>query len=372
MECKMAIKELPNGMYMLYTVNYNGQKIRLRFKKKKDAEAYQNKIEAEKYDKKLVRLKLKEERYLFADSMKDFELTKSMLRPKSIQKYSAVIKQILLFAESLKIKYLDQFTSDHGTLFYNELIKEKVVGEGENTRTTKAAPKTINFYIQTLKTFFQAEVSKNHILKSPVLHIKFVRHDKKKPEYYTVEELKKFFSQEMQSAYRYFFIGLLNSGMRFAEASNLTWEDIDFKKKLMYVRSKAGHKLKTINSERAIPMNEELFGLLTKLNKERKSEYVFASSNGKQIRERRALEVCKSIASNAGITSRSFLHKFRATYATLLIRNKISLESIKELLGHASLIETEKSYANNDSTQMHSEVSVLDGILEESSDESRD
>jgi len=370
-EYKMAIKQLSNGKYLLYTVDYRGRKIRIRFEKKEDAKALLNNIAKEKYGKKLVRLKLKEERFLFADALKDFELTKSMLRPKSIQKYSAVIKQIGLFAESEKIKYLDQFISDHGTLFYNELIKEKMVRSGDNIDHTRAAPKTINFYLQTLKSFFQEEVAKDHILKSPVLHLKFVRHDKKKPEFYTIDELKKFFSQEMQTAYRHFFIGLLNSGMRFAEASNLTWDDIDFKKKLINVRPKVGHKLKTINSERAIPMNEELFSLLTKLFSEKKSNYVFASSNGNQIRERRALEVCKGVASKAGLTTRSFLHKFRATYATLLVRNKISLESIKELLGHSSLVETEQSYANNDSNNMHSEVSVLDGILEEFSDESR-
>lgn len=368
----MSIKKLTNGKWMLYTTDYKGRKIRLRFDKERDAIAKQNDLAKEKYDKKLIRLKLREDRYLMSESLKDFELTKSMLRPKSIQKYSAVIKQIKFMIYSLKIKYLDQFTPDHGTLFFNELVKEKVVGVGDKARTVKAAPKTINFYLQVIKTFFQEEVAKDHILKSPVLHLKFVKHEKKKPDYYTVEELKKFFSQEMQTAYRNFFLGLLHSGMRFSEASNLKWNEVDLKKKLVFVKPKDDHKLKTINSERAIPMNEELFNLLSKIHNEKKSEYVFTSPNGMQIRERRALEICKGVAQKAGLTSRSFLHKFRATYATLLIQNNIRLESIKELLGHSSTKETEKSYANNDPTKLHREVAVLDGILDKPSSESRD
>jgi site-specific recombinase XerD len=68
---------------------------------------------------------------------------------------------------------------------------------------------------------------------------------------------------------------------------------------------------------------------------------------------------CKEVAILAGISAKAFLHKFRAAYATILIRNKTPMESIKELLGHSSIVETEKANANNDSSNMHREVSVL-------------
>jgi site-specific recombinase XerD len=49
----------------------------------------------------------------------------------------------------------------------------------------------------------------------------------------------------------------------------------------------------------------------------------------------------------------------------VLVRNNISLESIKELLGHSSVIVTEQSYANNEHSRLHRDVDSLDSILSE-------
>ena len=110
-------------------------------------------------------------------------------------------------------------------------------------------------------------------------------------------------------------------------------------------------------------MNNKFYKLLEYLNKEKKNEfYVFTSPKGTQLRERRTLEVCKKAAAAAKIESRAILHKFRHTYATMLIRKGVSIESIKELLGHWSITETE-IYAHNDSEHLHNEFSNLSNLL---------
>ena len=76
------------------------------------------------------------------------------------------------------------------------------------------------------------------------------------------------------------------------------------------------------------------------------------------------LQDINKIAEKAGIKSRAFIHKFRHTFATYLIQNGVSIQSIKELLGHWSVTMTEV-YAHNKSDHMHSEVSVLNGLLPE-------
>jgi site-specific recombinase XerD len=96
----------------------------------------------------------------------------------------------------------------------------------------------------------------------------------------------------------------------------------------------------------------------------KKSDFVFCTSSGTKMRERKALSVCKDVAEKAELSSRAFLHKFRATYATVLVRNKVPLETIKELLGHSSVTITEKSYANNVSAGMFADVDVLDNIFD--------
>jgi site-specific recombinase XerD len=60
------------------------------------------------------------------------------------------------------------------------------------------------------------------------------------------------------------------------------------------------------------------------------------------LRERKMLAACKMIATNAGILATAYLHKFRHTYATMLIHSGVKIQNIKELLGHWSVSETEK------------------------------
>ncbi len=67
------------------------------------------------------------------------------------------------------------------------------------------------------------------------------------------------------------------------------------------------------------------------------------------------------IAKEAGISSRAFLHKFRHTFATHLVRNRVPLERVQKLLGHSSITET-LIYAHLIPDDMHEDVSVLNKL----------
>lgn len=205
-------------------------------------------------------------------------------------------------------------------------------------------------------------MAKGHLHRHPMLHIKNLPREKPRPEYYTEEELRAFFAQPMDKRYRRAFLGLLNTGMRFAELANMRWEDVDHERRVVVVRSRGSFRTKTHNAERAIPMNATLRNLLSEMRSEDPtSSFVFCSPTGVQLRERSLLNVCKRIAMRAGLTSRAFLHKFRHTFATHLVQQGRTLESIKALLGHSTIRETE-IYAHNKSDHLHEEVRVLDDL----------
>jgi site-specific recombinase XerD len=360
----MSIYQKPNGKYLVDIRDEFDTRIRRTFKTKMDAKAFESMYTTSKYQTKLVKNKITKAKYSFEQALNDFEMTKVGLRPKSYQKYKFVLSQLKKFAGALQIVSIDEFTPDHASMLFIELTKEKEIKRKSGTIRTRPMPKTVNFFISTVKAFFYYEVLRDHITKSPMLHIKNLKSEKRKPEFYSIPELKSFFSQNMQDEYRYAFMGLLFTGMRFNELANLTWNNIDFSKKLVYVKPNASFHIKTHNAERAIPMNNELFQLLVFLNKKMKNvDYVFTSPRGKKLRERRMLEVCKIVANKAQIDSRAYLHKFRHTYATMLIRKGVSIEAIKELLGHWSVTETE-IYAHNQSDHLHREVSSLNNLLE--------
>lgn len=158
-------------------------------------------------------------------------------------------------------------------------------------------------------------------------------------------------------------MGLFLTGMRFSELANLRFVDIDMQNNRIHVQPYQGFKTKTANAERKIPMGQDLRTLIEEILTDPISDfYVFSSLQGRQFREQPLLVVCKRIGEQAGLTCRMFLHKFRHTFATFLVRDGVPLEDIKELLGHSSIKETE-IYAHHRPDDLHHQVRKLDGLL---------
>jgi len=281
----------------------------------------------------------------------DYLLAKPELRNKSKARYENIILQFKEFCKGRKINLISDFTPDYATEFYNVI------------QANDPKPKTVNAYLSLIRSLFKSELIKGHIGKNPFDHVNNLRVSKKVPDYYTRAELEAFFKQEMQEEYRNAFTGFLNTGMRFEELANLTWDDIDLEKRLVKVQSKGEFRTKTFNSERSIPMTKPLYELLKKLSvKKANAVYPFPTPDGGKLEERRLLRVCKEIGKTAKITSRVYIHKFRHTFASHLVQRRVAIEAIQKLLGHSSIIET-MVYACLKPEGLHEEISVLDDLM---------
>ncbi|MFH1198522.1 MAG: tyrosine-type recombinase/integrase [bacterium] len=222
---------------------------------------------------------------------------------------------------------------------------------------------TIAEYLATIKALFEAEVMKGVIDRNPMIHIKNLKGENRRPEYYSEEDIERFFKQEMHYAYRFAFMGLLTTGMRINELINLTWDNFDEKRRLLWVRPKDGYDLKTDNAERSIPLGDVIYEMIIVESKNKRSnEYIFASIKGSKLSDRRMLESCKEIGEKAGIKERVFLHKWRHTFATQLVRRGVPIEALQKLLGHSSIKET-LVYAHVRSEELHEQVRLIDQII---------
>jgi len=137
----MAVKQKKNGKYLVDVRDEYGTRIQRTFNTRTDARAFEGDLYKQKYERLLVKNKLRESRYKIDQALDDFLLTKSELRKTSIKKYAHFVKQLKLFATAIGIAYVDEFTPDHGTLFYNELVKEKLDPTGNTKRMLKPKPK---------------------------------------------------------------------------------------------------------------------------------------------------------------------------------------------------------------------------------------
>ncbi|MEO8231493.1 MAG: tyrosine-type recombinase/integrase [Ignavibacteriota bacterium] len=359
----MSIIKKPNGKYIVDIVNEHGKRVQRTFNKKSEADAYEASIKRNKYDTKLVHNKLIKARHLLEESIEEYRRSKQNLKPNSIKKYKTVIDFFKDFVNVNHLKYVDEFGPSKAEKFYQHLVAERELDKGNHKQIIKAKPKTINFYLATVRELFKREILKDHIQKNPFAHIKNLRVERPHPEYYTKEEIQLFFSQPMKVEYHNAFKAFLLTGTRFEELANLKVTDIDLNERTVNVCNKEGFTTKTENAVRVIPMSDELYDILLSIvNNAQQNDYVFKSPNGSKLRERSLLTVCKRVAKNAGITSRAFIHKFRHTFATMLVQSDVPLESIKELLGHSSVVETE-IYAHNKTNHRHHQVRILDDLF---------
>ncbi|MGE5621178.1 MAG: tyrosine-type recombinase/integrase [archaeon] len=351
----MAIRKLKNGRFQVDVWDTNGKRIRKNFSKWAEAKAYETHLEKEKQDERLVKHKVGRKKVKLSEAISEAIKSKEPLAKKSYDKYKSVFKTFEEFATSKDILNVNDFTADDADEFRNILT------------SSDAAPKTINFYLDTVKALFNEYVERDTIAKSPFYHIKRVRLKKKtllerEEDYYSADEIKSFFKQAMPGEYRNGFIGLFLTGMRFEELSSLKWERIDWVNKIIQIRSDADFKTKTSSSERDIPISNKLFTIIQAIKKNSSTDYVFSPDGKGKFKERKMLSVVKEVAEKAGITKNATLHKWRHSFNSHLSQQGVDYSVRQYLMGHKPQTMTDH-YTKVDPKKLHSEVSKLDHLI---------
>ncbi|MBE0643280.1 MAG: tyrosine-type recombinase/integrase [Bacteroidetes bacterium] len=355
----MAVKKIDDGRYLVDIRDVHGVRRQKIFDRQKDAKDFETAIKKERLDHKLIGVGARKVRYRLDDAVRDFMTRKKEdLRPNSIRRYEQVLIEFKHFCNAIGVTFVNEFTPDHAAELFAALVVEKKDPKGSTDRVLKPKAKTVNMYLQVIKAVFKQEVTKGHIASSPFLHIRQLRVEPKHPDFYSEEELQRFFEQDIARPYRLFFLGLLDTGMRYDEAASLRWVDVDFEQRILHVRERDGFKPKTKNAERAIPISDRLVKVLKELKEHPYSEkLVFATVTGKKIPERTALAKCKAAAAKAGIETAK-LHKFRSSFASHLVIQGAMIQEVSKLLGHSSIRETE-IYAHLAPDRMHSQVNLI-------------
>ncbi len=258
------------------------------------------------------------------------------LRKNPVKKVSQLNEGII---EQYKSFRRNTYTNPNGYKVKSKKDIKKATRKGARSRT-------INMEVGGIKYMLNLAVRWNYIKENPIKGVKPLKSDDKKPfRFLTSEEINKFLKHTPRYLFPIYFT-LLHTGMRKGEVENLTWKDIDFKLRKIYIRSKKDWNPKT--GEREIPINNELFEVLndfksnqTKiLNKDK----VFQLTNNGHSQNLLRRELIK-IAKEAEIDDFTQVHSLRHTFASHLIMNGVDLTTVKTLLGHSD-IQTTMIYAH--------------------------
>src|SRR3972149_8993046 len=187
-------------------------------------------------------------------------------KPKTIPTLSEFARDYLEFAKGNKkswdrdmyaVKRLIPFLGSYRLKDISPILIEKYKLE----RKQGVSNRTVNIELSLLRRMLNLAVSWDKCESNPVSKVKFFKEAPPKERILTLEE-EKALLESSPSHLKPVLITALNTGMRYGELLDLTWNDVDLDSGYIHVRqSKSG-------KSRKIPMNETVRETLIKLESE--------------------------------------------------------------------------------------------------------
>jgi len=282
---------------------------------------------------------------LFKDFSKEFMELYSKQNKKSWKRDEVSLKSLRPF---FKGKTLQQIGPD---LIEGYKAKRKTDVTRKKTKVKEA---TINREIALMKTIFNKAVEWGRIDKNPLARVKKFKENHQKNMRILKDEEAIRLIDAANSHLKPVLILALNTGMRRGEILSLKWENIDFRKGMIFIEdSKSG-------KSREIYMNKLIYDALKEIDNN--SEYVFPNNEtGKHIQD--VKNSFHTACREAKIKSLRF-HDLRHTAATKMIEAGVDIATVSKILGHSSIIMTMR-YAHPGEKTMRQAAEKLAQIYEQ-------
>lgn len=208
--------------------------------------------------------------------------------------------------------------------------------------------KTQNLYLVVLRSFLKY-LTMNKLCAVPADAVRLIKdaEEQKKIELLTAEELEKMLSipdaDEHGARDRAIFELLFSTGMRISELVGLNVADVDLARDEFTIRGKGGKLRLVFLSERARDALAN-YWRLRKISPAVHGEApAFVNlTSGDRITVRWIEMMIRAWAAHVGITKRVTPHLIRHQFATDLLNNGADIRVVQEMLGHSSIITTQR------------------------------
>lgn len=155
----------------------------------------------------------------------------------------------------------------------------------------------------------------------------------------------------------------LYTGLRVGEVCALTWEDVDLKQQVLYVRHTVARnreslvidRPKTPASVRCVPICSRLMGVLRAYA----GGTGYVISGGQDFLNPRTFEYrYHKLLKTSGVPQINY-HALRHTFATRCIESGVDVKSLSEMLGHSDVSTTLNTYVHSSLEQKRSQLERL-------------
>jgi integrase len=220
--------------------------------------------------------------------------------------------------------------------FHLERIKKNMADAGKAARSIQYALAVIR------QVFNHAIKNQMFVGDNPATKVSKPRVDNKRVRFLTQDEADTLLDNLKNKSKQVHDIALisLHCGLRASEIFKLTWSDIDLNNGIITVKGKGG-------KTRPAFMTDKVKTLFENLPSGEPTDLVFKDRNGKKIMRISNLyyKTLEELGFNDGIEDRRLkacFHTLRHTYASWMVQNGENLYTVKELMGHSTLVMTER------------------------------
>ena len=206
---------------------------------------------------------------------------------------------------------------------------------------------TVNNCLSAVRSFFRFALSRGLVSSDPAHNVKGPKKKKPLPQFVREGEMNRLIDlpEMWGDSYndvraRTIIILFYETCIRLAELVGLNDQDIDF----------ANHQLKVTgkrNKQRIVPFGEELEQTLKVYMQQRDGQTVkqdaalFLNNKGCRISRSVVSKIVRTGLSRVTTMKKRSPHVLRHSFATAMLNNGAGLESVRKLLGHASVATTE-------------------------------
>lgn len=249
-----------------------------------------------------------------------------------------------------KIATIDAYRSTIKTNVPNEIMQKTLTEITQNdvykiifNSTSDISAKTRENLLQCIKVILKAALFEKIIPFNPADGIK-ISVPEPKLEAWTLGEVNRFLHEAKQRNHPWFDIWTLTvfSGLRSGEAYALTWDNVDFENKRIYIVSNWTakddyHETKN-RRNRVVPINSELLTFLIELKAVRENEkYVLPHLKEWTIGSQ--AQILRRFATEIGLRQINF-HALRASFITICMLHNVPTVKVQAMVGHQRMDTT--------------------------------
>lgn len=206
------------------------------------------------------------------------------------------------------------------------------------------APRTIQYVFATFRQCWNMARRDGIVVReSPTKQVKVPKVDNRRMRYLTYEQAETLLEKLKLKSPKVHDMSLisLHCGLRAGEIFKIRWGDLDFNTGTIRVRDPKGRPARTAYT------TEMVKDALSCLERRSHDDLVFKSEAGGQIKKMSNTfeRVVKDMKLNDGIEDKRqkiVFHSLRHTFASWLVQDGENLYSVMELMGHSTLLMTER------------------------------